>query len=96
MLAIVGLCGNVKTLDKTLSNLLEVKSRGAPILALAPIGTPEIDKIANDVLWMPPSSDELACIPYSVATQMLAYYIALNKGADIDQPRNLAKSVTVE
>ena len=47
MLAIVGLCGNVKTLDKTLSNLLEVKSRGAPILALAPIGTPEIDKIPN-------------------------------------------------
>lgn len=96
MLAVIGLCGNAKTLDKTLSNLLEVKSRGASILALAPIGTPEIESIANDVLWLPHSSDELACIPYSIATQILAYYIALKKGADIDQPRNLAKSVTVE
>jgi glucosamine--fructose-6-phosphate aminotransferase (isomerizing) len=96
MLAVIGLCGNTRTLDKTLSNLLEVKSRGAPILALAPIGTAEIAQIATDVLWIPPSSEELACIPYSVAMQMLAYYIALKKGADIDQPRNLAKSVTVE
>jgi len=96
MLAVIGLCGNTKTLDKTLSNLMEVKSRGATILALAPIGTPEIASIAHDVLWLPPSSDELACIPYSIATQILAYYIDLKKGADIDQPRNLAKSVTVE
>jgi len=95
-LAVVGLCGNTKTLDKLFSNLMEVKARGAPILAFAPIGTPEIEKIADDVFWLPHTSDELACITYSVASQMLAYYIALNHGAEIDQPRNLAKSVTVE
>ncbi len=95
-LAVVGLCGNTKTLDKLLSNLMEVKARGAPILAFAPIGTPEIDKIADDVFWLPHTSDEFASITYSIATQMLAYYIALSHGAEIDQPRNLAKSVTVE
>ncbi len=95
-LAVVGLCGNQKTLDKLLSNLMEVKARGAPILAFAPVGTPEIDKIADDVFWLPPIADEFSCITYSVATQMLAYYVALNRGAEIDQPRNLAKSVTVE
>ncbi len=95
-LAVVGLCGNQKTLDKMLSNLMEIKARGAPLLALAPINTPQIDKIADDVLWLPPIQDELACIPYSVAGQLLAYYIALERGTEIDQPRNLAKSVTVE
>jgi glucosamine--fructose-6-phosphate aminotransferase (isomerizing) len=95
-LATIGLCGNKKTLDKTLSNLMEIKARGAPIIAFAPLGTPEIAEIADDVLWLPPLSDELSCITYAVATQILAYYIALKRGADIDQPRNLAKSVTVE
>jgi len=95
-LAVVGLCGNQRTLDKTLSNLMEIKARGAKILAFAPVGTPEIDTIADDVLWLPHTSDELSCITYSVAGQLLAYYIALNRGTDIDQPKNLAKSVTVE
>lgn len=95
-LAIIGLCGNHHTYDKSLSNLMEVKSRGAPILALAPVGSPEIAEIATEVLWMPPICDELAPILYSVACQLFAYYIALQRGTDIDQPRNLAKSVTVE
>ena len=95
-LAVVGLCGNQKTLDKILSNLMEIKARGAPILALATVGTDEIERIADDVLWLPETSDELACIPYSIATQLLAYYIAVERGTEIDQPRNLAKSVTVE
>jgi len=95
-LPVVGLCGNQKTLEKTLSNLMEMKARGAPLIAFAPQGTLEIESIADDVLWLPPTSDELSCILYSVACQMLAYYIALERGAEIDQPRNLAKSVTVE
>ena len=75
---------------------MEIKARGGPILAFAPEGTHEIEKVATDILWLPPVCDELASIPYSVATQLFAYYIALERGTDIDQPRNLAKSVTVE
>ena len=79
-----------------LSNLMEIKARGGPILALVPEGTPEIDLVATDVLYLPPVCDELASILYSVASQLLAYYIAVERDTDIDQPRNLAKSVTVE
>ncbi len=95
-LAVIGMCGNKHTYEKIITNLMEVKARGAPILALAPIGSPDIDRIATDVLWMPSVCDELASIPYAAASQLLAYYIALERGTDIDQPRNLAKSVTVE
>lgn len=95
-LAVIGMCGNKHTLEKMISNLMEVKARGGPILAFAPEGSAEIEKVATDVLYLPPLCDELATIPYSVASQLLAYYIALERGTDIDQPRNLAKSVTVE
>lgn len=95
-LAVIGMCGNARTYEKMLSNLMEMKARGAPILAFAPEGAEEIDSIATDVFSLPPIIDELACIPYSVAAQLFAYYIAKKRGTDIDQPRNLAKSVTVE
>lgn len=95
-LVVIGMCGNKHTYEKIVSNLMEVKARGAPILAMAPIGSPDIESIATDVLWMPNVCDELASIPYAVASQLMAYYIALERGTDIDQPRNLAKSVTVE
>ncbi len=95
-LATVALLGNKRTYDKMLSNLTEVKARSGPILAIAPEGTLELEKIADDILWLPPVSDALAAIPYSAACQLLAYYIAIERGTDIDQPRNLAKSVTVE
>ena len=55
-----------------------------------------MENIADDVLYIPSSSDELAVIPTTVALQLLAYHIAKERGADIDHPRNLAKSVTVE
>lgn len=95
-LPLVAFCANKQTYDKILSNLMEVKARGAPILALAPIGADEVAKIADDVIWLPPTIDELATFPSSVAGQLLAYYIAKIRGTEIDQPRNLAKSVTVE
>lgn len=95
-LAVVGLCGNTHTIEKMISNLMEMKARGAPLLAIAPEGSLEVEKVATDVLYLPPICDWLAGILYSVATQLLAYYIALERGTDIDQPRNLAKSVTVE
>ncbi len=96
LLATVALCGNARTYEKILSNLMEIKARNGPILALAPEGCQEITSIADDVLWLPPICDELAAIPYAAASQLFAYYIARERGTEIDQPRNLAKSVTVE
>lgn len=93
---VVAFCANKQTYDKTLSSMMEVKARGAPILAFAPTGADEVASIADDVIWLPPTIDELATFPSSVAGQLLAYYIAKIRGREIDQPRNLAKSVTVE
>jgi len=93
---VIGLCGNHKTMDKMISNLTEVKSRGAPILAFAFENTPDIETVADDVIYLPSCPDELAPIPFSVATQLFAYYVAKQRGTEIDHPRNLAKSVTVE
>lgn len=94
----VGLCGNRRTYEKHLSNLLEVKARGGLVVAIAPQGANELKQIANDILWMPADlSDEMASIPYAVAGQLLAYHIAKKRGIrEIDRPRNLAKSLTVE
>ncbi len=94
--AIIGMSGNQRTYEKFLSNLMEVKAREGVVLALAPEGAEQIDKIVDDVLYLPSLCDPLSSIPYSVACQLLAYYIAAERGNDIDQPRNLAKSVTVE
>jgi len=93
---VVGMCGNQKTYEKTLSNLMEVKARKAQILSFAPIGAKHIDSASDDVFFLPKVSDLLAPILYSTAGQLFAYYVAKERGTDIDQPRNLAKSVTVE
>ncbi len=95
-LPVIGLCGNHRTMDKMMSNMMEIKARGAPIIAFAFPQASEIERIANDVVYLPDCLDELAPIPFSVATQLLAYHIARCRKTDIDQPRNLAKSVTVE
>lgn len=92
----VALCANKMTYEKLLSNLMEVKARKGPILAIAEEGETSPENVANDVIWVPSTIDELAVVPTIVVTQLLAYYIARDRGADIDQPRNLAKSVTVE
>lgn len=94
-LAVLGFGGNRQTRDKLYSNLMEVKARSSPILLFTEDGD-ETANIANDTLYLPPVCDLLAPITYSVAAQLFAYYIAVEKGTDIDQPRNLAKSVTVE
>lgn len=93
---VVAFCANQKTEDKIVSNLMEVKARGAPVLAFAPEHLKSISNIADDVFWLPSTPDPLAPFTSSVAGQLLAYYIAKERGCDIDQPRNLAKSVTVE
>lgn len=95
---IVALCTNKMTYDKLLSNLMEVKARHGAVIAIASSSQQgkELASIADDIIVVPDTPDELAAIPATVATQLLAYYIAIERGADIDQPRNLAKSVTVE
>jgi glucosamine--fructose-6-phosphate aminotransferase (isomerizing) len=90
------LMSNKITYDKLLNNIHEVKSRSGPVLALAEEGTHGVEALADDVLWLPSTIDETAVIPTSVALQLFAYHVARIRGADIDQPRNLAKSVTVE
>ena len=82
--------------EKTMSNLKEVKARSGIVIALATEGDEEIKEAADHVLYIPPAPEELAPILEIVPLQLLAYHIAVRRGCDVDQPRNLAKSVTVE
>jgi len=82
--------------EKTMSNLKEVKARSGIVIALATEGDKEIAEEADHVLFVPPAPDELSAILEIVPLQLLAYHIAVRRGCDVDQPRNLAKSVTVE
>jgi len=93
---VVGLCANIATLDKIYSNLMESKARSAPILAIALEDNSQIEQVADDVIYLPRSIDELSIFTMSVACQLFAYYTAKKLGKEIDQPKNLAKSVTVE
>lgn len=92
----VAFCSDEVTYPKMLSNLMEVKARHGKVIAIAPRGAPEIAEIADDVFWVPPTLDELAALPSTIFGQLFAYYVAKVRGTEIDQPRNLAKSVTVE
>ena len=85
-----------KTYAKTLSNIEEVKARGGKVIAVMAKGDETVRKIADYVIEVPPVTDCLMPIIVSVPLQLLAYYIAVYKGRNVDQPRNLAKSVTVE
>ena len=82
--------------EKTMSNLKEVKARSGIVIALATEGDKEITEEADHVLFVPPAPEELSAILEIVPLQLLAYHIAVRRGCDVDQPRNLAKSVTVE
>lgn len=82
--------------DKTVSNLQEVKAREAMVIAIALEGDDSIAKYADHVIYIPRAGKELAPILAVLPLQLLAYYAALTRGCDVDKPRNLAKSVTVE
>jgi len=88
--------GSVLRYEKTISNLKEVKARSGVVIALATEGDEEIKEAADHVLYVPPAPEELSPILEIVPLQLLAYHIAVRRGCDVDQPRNLAKSVTVE
>jgi glucosamine--fructose-6-phosphate aminotransferase (isomerizing) len=83
-------------LEKTYSNMQEIRARGGPIVAVSTEGNKAVKDLADDVIYLPPTEEELQPILHAVAMQLFAYYIATKKGLDVDRPRNLAKSVTVE
>ena len=82
--------------EKTLSNIQEVRARQGRIIAVANEGDAQVARMADFVLAVPPASELLLPIIEIVPLQLLAYHIAVRRGCDVDQPRNLAKSVTVE
>jgi glutamine---fructose-6-phosphate transaminase (isomerizing) len=88
--------GSMVRYEKTISNLKEVKARSGIVIALATEGDEEIKEAADHVIYIPPAPEELSAILEIVPLQLLAYHIAVRRGCDVDQPRNLAKSVTVE
>jgi glucosamine--fructose-6-phosphate aminotransferase (isomerizing) len=82
--------------EKTVSNLMEVKARRAPVIALVAEGERELGKTADAVFTILETHPLISPILFTIPLQLLAYHIAVLRGADVDQPRNLAKSVTVE
>jgi len=82
--------------EKTLSNIKEVKAREGKVIAVATEGDEEIAESVDHVVYVPPAPELLLPILEVVPLQLLAYHIAVRRGCDVDQPRNLAKSVTVE
>jgi glucosamine--fructose-6-phosphate aminotransferase (isomerizing) len=90
------LCARGETYEKTLSNLEEARTRGGRIIAVGTEGDTDLLDKAEDVLFLPPCGELARPILEVVPLQLLAYHMAVLKGTDVDQPRNLAKSVTVE
>ena len=84
------------TYEKVISNVAEVRAREAPVVAVATVGDEEIGRYAQDVLYVPETLEAMAPVIAILPLQLLAYEVAVARGADVDQPRNLAKSVTVE
>ena len=82
--------------EKMVSNIREVKARGAYVLAIAKEGMPGVADVADEVFYLPKANDMLSPAVSVVPLQLLAYYMAVERGCDVDKPRNLAKSVTVE
>lgn len=93
---VVALATQDNLYDKMLSNIKEVKARGAYVVAVAKETNKEIEKSADVVIYIPDTMDELTSVLSVIPLQLLAYYIAVARGCDVDKPKNLAKSVTVE
>ncbi|WP_054743805.1 glutamine--fructose-6-phosphate transaminase (isomerizing) [Cellulosilyticum ruminicola] len=82
--------------EKMISNIKEVKARGAFVIAIAKEGNTEVAKVADDVIYIPVAEDLLMPVLAVIPTQLISYYVSIARGNDVDKPRNLAKSVTVE
>ena len=93
---VIALCCNENLTEKTMSNIVEVKARGAEVLAVAFKNNQKILSLADDMLYVPKVHPLFSAAVEIVPLQMLAYHVAKENGCDIDKPKNLAKSVTVE
>jgi glucosamine--fructose-6-phosphate aminotransferase (isomerizing) len=91
----VAVATDTPDLEKIISNIQEIKARSGPIIAIASEGNSAIADIVDDVIYVPKTMEQVQPILNGIALQLFAYYVAAKKGVDIDQPRNLAKSVTV-
>ena len=96
MMPVVVISATNHTNDKMVSNIEEVRARKGRIIAVANPSHEEVKNLAEFVIEIPATMDELSPLLSVIPLQLLSYYIALNRGCDVDQPRNLAKSVTVE
>lgn len=94
--SVIAICCNSRIAEKTMSNIVEVKARGAQVLALAIKGNRAVLVQADDVIYIPDLDPLFQAVVEIVPLQLLAYYVAKENGCDIDKPKNLAKSVTVE
>ncbi len=93
---VVALCMGGRLREKMVSNIREVRARGAQVIAIAPEGAPLVKETADHVLWLPAGHPFTAPSLSVIPLQLFAYYVAALRGCSIDKPRNLAKSVTVE
>jgi glutamine---fructose-6-phosphate transaminase (isomerizing) len=93
---VIALCTASSTKDKMVSNVHEIAARDAPVLALVTAGDHSLDGVAAHLFEMPAVEEAVAAILNTVMLQLFAYHVAVELGQDVDQPRNLAKSVTVE
>ena len=93
---LIALATQDKLYNKMLSNIQEVKARGAFVIGVAKEGNKAIEKQADNVIYIPDVMDELAPLLNVIPLQLLSYYVAVNRECDVDKPKNLAKSVTVE
>lgn len=92
----IAIATNSEQLDKTMSNIEEIRARKGPVLALGTTGNAKVKRIANDVIYLPETLEQTQPLLVAVALQLFAYHVAVHKGLNVDRPRNLAKSVTVE
>lgn len=83
-------------LDKTLSNIEEIRARKGPVLAITTEGNKKVSHLIKDVLYVPKTLEQLQPLLVAISLQLFSYYVAVEKGLNVDRPRNLAKSVTVE
>jgi len=93
---VIGILTQKDLYEKTLSNMTEVKSRGAYLMGITCYGNYAIEDIADFSVYVPKTESCFATSLSVLPLQLLAYYVSVSKGLDVDKPRNLAKSVTVE
>jgi glucosamine--fructose-6-phosphate aminotransferase (isomerizing) len=93
---VVGVLTQSALIEKSLSNLVECRRRGAYIMGLTTYGNYSVEDTANFTVYIPKTDEHFAASLAVVPLQLLGYYLSVSKGLDVDKPRNLAKSVTVE